>query len=410
MGNKTICVLGMARSGTSLTSMILNRLGVYFGPEQHLSTPYRFNPKGSWEHLPIREINEKIFSLFGGNWDNPPELLKGWQSLPELDDLRMQAAKILREDFGDASVCGYKCILTCMTLPFWQQIIPDMDYVICLRSPLDVARSLERRDGFSLEKGLLLWLLYTKSAIQNTDGHSVHFIFTDRWISDCENTALRLADFIGVGGYRQQGEIKEIIRTTIDKTLLDSVSWKAVSLTQEVYRSLSEMHNPDVNGIAGSIEQALETIQPQSQQKESWIQRKVGTRWQENSRLAIKELHELCPPEESLILVDQDELGHKESLQRTVLPFLERAEQYWGMPQDETTAIDEFERMRQFGAKFIAFAWPAFWLLDWYPRFNTHLRSRFPCILQNDRLIAFDLHHSFSCAPVETGFSDSHLA
>jgi len=408
--NDTICVLGMARSGTSLTSMILNRLGVYFGPQQHLSAPYSFNPRGSWEHLLIREINEKIFARFGGDWKNPPGLPANWHSLRELDDLRTEAAEMVQEDFGHTPLWGYKCILSCMTLPFWQQIIPDMSYIICLRSPLDVARSLERRDGFSLEKGLLLWLLYTRSAIQNTDGQPVHFIFTDQWISDCEGTALRLAEFIGVDGACQQAEIKERVRNTVDKTLFDSTSWKAVELAQDVYHSLFEMPNPDIKRIAGSIEQALETIRPESRQKESWNQRKVGNRWMENSRLAIEELHELCPSEASLILVDQDELGYKENLQRTVLPFLERDERYWGMPQDETTAIDEFERLRQLGAKFIAFAWPAFWLLDWYPRFNAHLRARFPCVLQNDRLIAFDLRHSFPCVPVETGFSGGHLA
>lgn len=394
--NDTICVLGMARSGTSLTSMILDRLGVCFGPQQHLSAPYSFNPKGSWEHLLIREINEKIFAHFGGDWKNPPNLPAGWQSLRELDDLRMEAAEMVQEDFGHTPLWGYKCILTCMTLPFWQQIIPDMRYIICLRSPLDVARSLERRDGFSLEKGLLLWLLYTRSAIQNTASLPVHFIFTEQWISDSENTALRLAEFIGVGGHDRQAEVREKIRDTVDKTLIDSSSWRAIAMVQEVYQELSEMPQPDVKGkIADSIERALETILPESQQKESWNQRKVGKRWLENSRVAIKELQELCPPEESLILVDQDELGNKESLQRTVLPFVERGDQYWGMPQDEATAIEEFERMRRLGARFIAFAWPAFWLLEWYPAFNSHLRSRFPCVVQNERLIAFDLRHSF---------------
>jgi hypothetical protein len=410
MTNETICVLGMARSGTSLTSMILDRLGVYFGPQQHLSAPYSFNPKGSWEHLLIREINEKIFARFGGDWNNPPDLPAGWQSLREFDDLRTQAAQVVQEDFGNTPLWGYKCILTCMTLPFWQQIIPQMSYVICLRNPLDVARSLERRDGFSLEKGVLLWLLYTKAAIQHTAGHPVHFIFTDQWISDCESTALRLAEFLGISGYNRQGEIKAIIDETVDKTLLDSASWKTIALAQEIYQKLAETEYPDFNGIEPFIEGVLETVRPESQQKESWNQRKVGTRWLENSRLAIRELHELCPLEESLILVDQDELGHKETLQRTVLPFLERAQKYWGMPQDETTAIEEFERMRQRGARFIAFAWPAFWLLDWYPAFNSHLRSRFPCVLQNDRLIAFDLRRSFRRAPLRTGFPGGHLA
>lgn len=47
--------------------------------------------------------------------------------------------------------------------------------------------------------------------------------------------------------------------------------------------------------------------------------------------------------------------------------------------------------MRREGAKFIAFAWPAFWWLDHYEKFQEYLRSQFPCILENERLVIFEL-------------------
>jgi len=402
MANKTICVLGMARSGTSLTSMILNRLGVHFGTEQQLSAAYRFNPKGSWEHLEIREINEQLLARFGGAWDKPPKLPDGWQAMRELDDLRARATAVVKEDFADAPLWGYKCILTCMTLPFWQHIISDMRYVICVRNPLDVARSLERRDGFPLEKGLLLWMQYTGSAIQNTDGQAVHFIFTDQWINDSEGTLMRLAAFLGGSSQHRQAETRRVLRQTIDKSLFDSTSWQAIASVQEVYQSLSEASHPDFNGIVHAVEKALEYVRPEAEQKDRWQQDKVGKRWLEDSRLAIRELHELVPAEASLVLADQDELAHKETLQRSVHPFLERAQGYWGMPENETIAIHEFERMRRRGVQFIAFAWPAFWVLDCYPGFNAYLRSRFPCVLHNERLIVFDLRRCFSDAGATT--------
>ena len=34
-----VCILGMHRSGTSLVSRVLNVLGVYLGPEEHLMRP-----------------------------------------------------------------------------------------------------------------------------------------------------------------------------------------------------------------------------------------------------------------------------------------------------------------------------------------------------------------------------------
>ncbi len=73
------------------------------------------------------------------------------------------------------------------------------------------------------------------------------------------------------------------------------------------------------------------------------------------------------------------------------IPFLEKNGQYWGPPADDETAVREFERLRQAGASYIAFAWPAFWWLEHYADFARHLRSRFRCVVENQRLVVFDL-------------------
>jgi hypothetical protein len=52
-----------------------------------------------------------------------------------------------------------------LTLPFWQGLLPPMRYVICLRNPIDVARSLRRRNGFSLDKGVDLWMTHVTSSL-----------------------------------------------------------------------------------------------------------------------------------------------------------------------------------------------------------------------------------------------------
>jgi hypothetical protein len=74
-----------------------------------------------------------------------------------------------------------------------------------------------------------------------------------------------------------------------------------------------------------------------------------------------------------------------------VVPFLERNGQFYGPPSDDATAISELERLRVAGASFIAFAWPAFWWLDYYSGLHQHLRSNFRCVLENDRVVLFDL-------------------
>jgi hypothetical protein len=74
-----------------------------------------------------------------------------------------------------------------------------------------------------------------------------------------------------------------------------------------------------------------------------------------------------------------------------VLPFPEHDGQYWGPPADSDAAVRELERLQADGAEFIAFAWPAFWWLDFYAGLRTHLESRYQRVLQNERLVVFDL-------------------
>jgi hypothetical protein len=109
-------------------------------------------------------------------------------------------------------------------------------------------------------------------------------------------------------------------------------------------------------------------------------------------RQAVTELAHVIPSTAPFILVDEDQL-RSQLPHRRVLPFLEKAGEYWGPPADNATAIAEFERLRQAGAAFIAFTWPCFWWLEHYSKLQQHLRSRFRCVLQTDSLIIYDLQH-----------------
>jgi hypothetical protein len=71
--------------------------------------------------------------------------------------------------------------------------------------------------------------------------------------------------------------------------------------------------------------------------------------------------------------------------------MMEQAGRYWGAPADSQAAIHEIERQRASGAGFVIFAWPAFWWLERYSEMTKFLREQFSCVMENERLIAFDL-------------------
>jgi glycosyltransferase involved in cell wall biosynthesis len=109
---------------------------------------------------------------------------------------------------------------------------------------------------------------------------------------------------------------------------------------------------------------------------------------------AKQELASVIPWGEYFVLVDQDELTADLAPGPFRIPFLEREGEYWGPPLDDEIAVREFERLRQTGARFMVFAWPAFWWLDYYTGLHHHVRTKFPCVLESDRLVVFDLRHS----------------
>lgn len=114
--------------------------------------------------------------------------------------------------------------------------------------------------------------------------------------------------------------------------------------------------------------------------------------WMHRLMAAAGDVERVIPPGATFILVDEQGFGADFGLPRRRLPFLERDGVYWGAPEDDATALRELERMRREAAPgFIAFGWPSFWWLEHYPRFAAHLREAFPCVLQNERLVVFDL-------------------
>jgi glycosyltransferase involved in cell wall biosynthesis len=113
--------------------------------------------------------------------------------------------------------------------------------------------------------------------------------------------------------------------------------------------------------------------------------------WLHQFRLAREELGAVIPPGTQFVLVDQAQVGPEIAPGRRVVPLVERDGESWGAPDDDDSAIGELERQRRLGADFIAFTWPAFWWLDYYAAFSDYLRSNARRILDNERLVVFDL-------------------
>lgn len=196
-----ICVGGMHRSGTSMITRLLNLCGMYLGPENNLLLPtVHDNPEGYWENTHIQELNDEILRILGGTWDNPPKLTPGWSQTSEFDLLRHRARGFFSHLEGH-EVFGWKDPRNCITLEFWLSVFPDLKVVICLRNPVEVAKSLSKRQetqSITYEQGLKIWQDYHEVLQLSLPADNYIFTHYDSYFYDPRAELIRLLDFLGL--------------------------------------------------------------------------------------------------------------------------------------------------------------------------------------------------------------------
>jgi len=211
-----ICTVGMHRSGTSLVSRMLNLLGVHLGADELVSRAGHDNRKGYWEHDALVDVSDEILALFGGRWDEPPALAAGWQSDPRLLDLKERARHLLAEHFAAAPLWGWKDPRTCLTLPFWQDVIGPMRYVLCVRDPRAVVASLAGRNGIDVGKAERLWLAHVEASLVHTSGQPRMFVFYEDVMDDWLAELRRMAAFIGTPERAEDPQVREAVGRFVD--------------------------------------------------------------------------------------------------------------------------------------------------------------------------------------------------
>ncbi|MBF8254080.1 MAG: Sulfotransferase family [Deltaproteobacteria bacterium] len=192
-----ICIVGMHRSGTSMIARLLHRCGLYLGAEDQILGPRSGNEDGHFEHTGFLEINDALMQHFGGSWYFPPKFEPGWERDGKLEQTRVEARSLV-DTFSGKSPWGWKEPRTTILLSFWKSIVPNVRFVICVRSPLEVAESLAKRDRIPVERGVFLWHRYTRAAIEGTEDCPRMLIFYDDFFTDTAAEFVRLIDFCGL--------------------------------------------------------------------------------------------------------------------------------------------------------------------------------------------------------------------
>ena len=190
-----IVVLGMHRSGTSSVAGALIRLGG--NAPAHLMDPAPCNERGFWESPLIMALNNEILEAAGSHWADCRRFDHRRIAGPVASELRARSAATLISEFGEAARPVVKDPRMCRLLDFWKPVFEDVGWstrvVLPIRSPFEVARSLETRDGMVAGVGRLLWLRYVLDAEARSRGSLRSFIEWSNLLTDRRGTLEQVA-------------------------------------------------------------------------------------------------------------------------------------------------------------------------------------------------------------------------
>lgn len=186
-----ILVLGMHRSGTSAVVRLLNYLGCDL--PRTLLGANRTNETGHWESIPICRLDDRILESAGTDWNDWLELNPGWMDSPKREEFRDEALGVLEDEFASSRLFVLKDPRICRLVPFWLDCLEQAGVrpliVSPVRNPLEVAASLEKRNGLEAGLGQLLWLRHVLDAEVASRGTPRFFTTYDRVLNEWARTA-----------------------------------------------------------------------------------------------------------------------------------------------------------------------------------------------------------------------------
>ena len=195
-----VIVLGMHRSGTSAIARVLNLCGAFL-PTDVKPARLGVNAKGFWESEAVLDLDSRLLRQLGGDWDRVGFVLpESGSAVREFVD---DASKVVATEYAAAPTILIKDPRIAVIAPLWQRVLESAGYrtvwVVPVRNPLEVARSLHARGDMGVREGLALWLAYIRRIRDFGDGRSDVVWFTyDDLLTDWRTVVARIAKRLGV--------------------------------------------------------------------------------------------------------------------------------------------------------------------------------------------------------------------
>lgn len=180
---RAVLILGMHRSGTSAITRAINLLGMDL-PSGLMEANFA-NEAGYWESDELAtRYHDQILADFDSAWDDILPIGEKFHDSEDWHRFKAALSHYVVKEFHDSDSFVLKDPRMCKLVRLWLEAFADLDVelkvIIPFRHPLAVAGSLAQRDGFSLEKSLLLWADHLLAAEKETRGVVRCFISYDQ--------------------------------------------------------------------------------------------------------------------------------------------------------------------------------------------------------------------------------------
>ncbi|MCT8997415.1 hypothetical protein [Chelativorans intermedius] len=195
-----VLVLGMHRSGTSAMTRVFSLLGCDL--PANLMGANETNKAGHWESTAICRFNDRVLESAGSCWHDWQAFHPGWLRSPKARTFREEALGVLEQEFGGSRLFVLKDPRICRLAPFWLDVLAAAGarplVVLPLRNPLEVAASLQKRNGFEPAFGHLLWLRHVLAAEAATRGLARIFLGYDSMLRSWARVVERAEERFGL--------------------------------------------------------------------------------------------------------------------------------------------------------------------------------------------------------------------
>ncbi len=286
----------MHRSGTSVTTNLLNAFGVPLSDDLMEAT--QDNAKGYFESREISRVQDAILDSMGMLWRTSSLVVpfpRNWWHAPVVQQHKRELAQIVRREMDrHGGLWGFKDPRTARLLPVWIEIFQefgiDAKYVLVTRHPVDVAKSLFAREQIDPMHAEIMWLEHNADALLHLNGN-IHALVDYRgWIETPVEQAQYMIRELGIDASYSQDELQSIVKSVVSSDLrhhLTAQNTYQLPFTHPMYeallrrdktnaKSLAEVFNISRGFTQVILAQAKRSAEAQTQQLHAMLQASHG--------------------------------------------------------------------------------------------------------------------------------------